>query len=244
MLRTSFQCALAAAILLLLPASLLAGGPPYLCLPLEGVTAANAQTCTDLLDQRLASKFVDFAGWPRGVKVLERGGQWYAAFYMGSDVRLSDVTAALKGSQFSVPQDKLRFFGHVILEIDPAKAAPKALLADLKALNFVSVGESKSDKDLLLVTLDMPYPADNSSRNLESVGWDTFQRSDLSSDPATKSEPPVRAQPLPTYGQIRDVVARHGASVKGLSWSEQYACRPLGCVAAPATRTAQTQAQR
>ncbi|HZN34454.1 MAG TPA: hypothetical protein VFB80_11570, partial [Pirellulaceae bacterium] len=207
MLRTSFHRALAAAVLLLLPAPLLAGGPPFLCLPLEGVTAANARACTDLLDSRLASKF-NQAGWPRGVKVLERTGQWYAAFYMGSDVRLADVTAALKGSQFSVPQDKLHFFGHVILEIDPQKASPKALLADLEAMNFVSVDESKAGKDLLLVTVDMPYPAENGSLKLESVGWDTFHRSDLASDQATRSESPASAKQLPSYGQIRDVVSK------------------------------------
>ena len=32
-----------AAALLLLPAQLLAGGPPFLCLPLEGVSAASAR---------------------------------------------------------------------------------------------------------------------------------------------------------------------------------------------------------
>ncbi|HZN34429.1 MAG TPA: hypothetical protein VFB80_11445, partial [Pirellulaceae bacterium] len=129
---------------------------------------------------------------------------------------------------------------------DPRKASRQALFADLEAMNYVSFAESKDDKDLLLVTVDMPYPAELGSLKLESVGlgWDKFHRNDLSSDQATKSESPASAKQLPSYGQIRDVVSKHGASLKGIRWSEQHACRPLGCVTAPATRTAQSQAQR
>ena len=78
---------------------------------------------------------------------------------------------------------------------------------------------------------------------LESVGvgWDKFHRNDLSSDQSTKSESPATAGQLPTYGQIRDVVSKHGAGLNGIRWSEQHACRPLGCVTEPATRTASSQ---
>jgi hypothetical protein len=155
---------------------------------------------------------------------------------MGGDVRLADVTAALAGSGFSVPQDKLRLFGHVILEIDAPAAKRQALLADLKAVQGASVAESKAVKDLLLVTLDMPYPVTSGREDLNSVGWDTFQRCDLNSDPLKRSESPATSHNLPSYGAIRDVVAKHQGTLKGLRWSEIHACRPLGAVAAPAAK--------
>ena len=75
---------------------------------------------------------------------------------MGGYVKLSDVEAALDGSIFSVPRDKLRVFGHVTLEVK-TRARPEELENDLAAMEFVSVGESKTDQDVLLVTVDMPY---------------------------------------------------------------------------------------
>src|SRR5262245_47739204 len=115
---TNLAVGIVAALVLVPVAVARAGGPPYLCLPLDGVNAGNVQKCTELLDSKLAGKFFEQGNWPRGVKISERSGQWYLAFYMGSDVRLSDVTSALEGSGASVPLDKLRFFGHVILEIE------------------------------------------------------------------------------------------------------------------------------
>jgi len=220
-----------AAFVLMPAASVWAGGPPYLCLPLEGVNSANVQKCTELLNARLAGKFFEQGNWPRGVKISQRAGEWYLAFYMGSDVRLSDVTGALEGSGASVPMDRLRFFGHVILEIEaPAKSRP-ALLTDLAALGCVSVAESKTGKDHLLVTLDMPYPVENGRSDLDSVGWVSFERNDLSSDKTRRSESPATAEKLPGHRAIGDVVKKHNASLKGIRWSTDYACRPLGCVA-------------
>ena len=170
--------------------------------------------------------------------MVQRANQWCLAFYMGSDVRLGDVTAALEGSPFSVPLDKLRFFGHVILEIDARSASRQALLSDLEALHCVSVAESKADANLLLVTVDMPYPIDNGKSDLDTVGWVKFQRNDFASDQSTRSEPPVTTQKLPSYNEIRAAAAKHSASLKGIRWSTTHACRPLGGLTEPAAKTA------
>lgn len=228
---TNVALGIVAAWALLPAAAAWAGGPPFLCLPVEGVTSANVERCTELLNARLAGKFFEHGNLPRGVKLSERSGQWYLAFYMGSDVRLSDVTSALEGSGASVPLDKLRFFGHVILEIESPAASRPALLADLAALNCVSVAQSKADKDRLLVTVDMPYPVENGRSDLESVGWVSFKRNELTSDPAKRSESPATAEKLPGYRAISDVIQKHNASLKGVRWSTDHACRPLGCVA-------------
>lgn len=231
MLR-SFSFSAIAGLLLLFPAPGLAGGPPWLCLPIDGVTPANAQTCADLLTARLEDKLWPHPGRAPGVRLQQHASQWYLTFFMGEDVGLSDVEAALRGSGFAIPRDKLRFFGHVILEIDPAKAPVKELLADLEAIDQVSVAETESKDGLLRVTVDMPYPLDESSED-GSLGWDTFQRSDFSSDQATRSEPPVTAGRLPGDAAFRDILARHKASQKEVRWSTSYACRALGCVVAP-----------
>lgn len=210
----------------------LAGGPPYLCLPVDGVNALNVQKTTELLNSKLAGKFFEQAGWPRGVKISERSGQWYLAFYMGSDVRLSDVTSALESSGASVPLDKLRFFGHVILEMEAPARSRTALLTDLAALSNVAVAESKTDKERLLVTIDMPYPVENGRSDLDSVGWVSFQRNGLSTAKDTGSSSPTTAEKLPGYRAIADIVKKHDGKLSGICWSTEYACRPQGCAAA------------
>ena len=100
------RCVMAAAFLLL-PARLMAGGPPFLCLPVDGVTAENVQACTRLLNSKLENKLWPHSSRLHGVKLMERTNQWYLAFYMDKDVRLSDVQAALQASEFSIPEGRL-----------------------------------------------------------------------------------------------------------------------------------------
>ncbi|MGI8978758.1 MAG: hypothetical protein ACR2FY_06000 [Pirellulaceae bacterium] len=228
----SFSRWVVIAAFLLSPARLMAGGPPFLCLPVNGVTAENVQACTKLLNSKLETKFWPHSGRPHGVKLTERTKQWYLAFYMGSDVRLSDVQSALEGSEFSIPRDRLHLFGHVILEMDARPESRQALLSGLEALSHVSVAESKTQKNLLLVTVDMPYPADG-KEDLESVGWDNFQRSDFNSNQSTHPRTPATPKELPGYEKIQDMVSKHHATLKDIRWSTHYACRPLGCVAEP-----------
>jgi hypothetical protein len=233
-----FACS-AAVLLLLLPDRLIAGGPPWLCLPVDGVTEGNVKACADLLTTKLESQL-----WPedREIQIRQRSNQWYLTFYMKTHVALSDVEAALQGSGFSVPRNRLRLFGHAILEIDARTPPPKELLADLEALRFVSVGETEDKEDRLLVLVDMPYPEDG-DRDRDSVAWDAFRRNDFASDPATRSEPPATSQTLPGYDAFRDVVAKHKGSLKDIRWSGALGCRPLGCVAAPVKNESTTEKQ-
>jgi hypothetical protein len=220
------------ALFLSLPASLLAGGPPWLCLPLEGVTSQNAAACGELLTTRLKDKL-----WKHGdrearvVKIQQHAGQWYATFFMGEQVALSEVEQSLKGSDYSVPRSRLRLFGHVELEIDAGQARPQELLIQLKGLKHVSVENSTEKGGRLLVTVDMPYPSELNGREDMSMGFDTFKRCDFSSDQSTRSEKPVTAAALPGYDTFRDLVAKQNASLKEVSWDPNYACRPLGAVA-------------
>ena len=215
---------------LLLPSSLLAGGPPWLCLPIEGVTQDNAAACADLLTDKLQSKLNPHVREPRGIEMRKHADQWYLTFAMGDDVRLSDVEAALQRSGFSVPHRRLRLFGHVILEIGTPKPGQK-LLTDLEALDHVSVAGSESANNVLLVTLDMPYPVGSRGGEEDAPALDKFERNDFASDPATRSESPAAAGDLPSYRALGDVVAKHGASLKDIRFSTNYACRTLGGVA-------------
>jgi hypothetical protein len=222
-----------ALVLVLVSASLWAGGPPRLCLPIDGVTDANADACAKLLAEALGDKLWSHPGRPGGVQIHRDGRQAYATCYLERHVALGDVEAALKGSEFSVPRDKLRLFGHVTLEIDAGEAAPGELIADLAAIDFLSVEESKSDKGVLRVTVDMPYPAtaDRVHEEWTSFRDEVFQWTDFSSDQSRKSEAPAKARDLPSYGALREVVAKHKASLKDLHWNSGWGCRLLGGVA-------------
>lgn len=234
-------------LLLLLPATLRAGGPPWLCLPIDGVTSENVQACGAKLTTALDDKRWKYGDdWAVQIRAHEK--QWYLTFPMGKDVALSEVEAALKGSRFAIPRDSLRLFGHVILEVDRDKLPAKELLADLEALEYVSVSESHSKGTSLQVTVDMPYPAGERSPDRGAVGWRTFKRNDFASDAATRSESAAKAAELPSFGDFRDVAAKHGANLKDIRWSTDYACRTLGGVAvedsgaAAATTTASRSA--
>ena len=88
------------------------GGPPRLCLPVDGVTSATANQCADRIAQALGERAVG------KVVVRENDKQWYVLFhYDAKRVTLAELDQALKGSAFSIPRDKLRLFGHVMLEI-------------------------------------------------------------------------------------------------------------------------------
>ncbi len=225
-----------AAVFLMIPTQLLAGGPPRLCLPIDGVTADNAEMCATRLVDRLGGKLWQHAR-PRGVEIRQNEKQWYAMFTPREAMKLSEIDAALKGSRFSIPRDKLRFFGHVILAVDIRSTPAKELMTDLEAMVYVSVAESKRTKGLLLVTVDMPYPRHFGiqATNIGSVplSKEIFRRTDFSSDASTKSEPPATAHDLPSFNLLQAVVAKHNATLRDVRWSDRWACRTLGCVAIP-----------
>ncbi len=218
-------------LFLLTPIRLYAGGPPRLTLPIAGVTPANARVTTEQLTKKLSSKVLPEADQFRGLGIYDHGEQPYIAFYFIDDVRLSDIQAALKGSEWSIPRDRTHLFGHVVLEIDPRSAPTKELLADLKAMEYVSVVESETKDGLLQVTVEMPYPVMESGKShRDTVGWDKFERNEYSSVRPTKSEPQATAESLPTYNAFRNLVAKHKATLKDIRWSTEYACRAVGAV--------------
>jgi hypothetical protein len=231
---------LATITLLLLPATLQAGGPPWLCLPIDGVTDQSAQAAGEKLTAALDDKVWKFGDEERALNVVSHGKQWYLTFPMGKDVALAEVESALKGSRLAIPRDRLHLFGHVVLEIELGKASLEELLASLKDIKYVSVADSQTKKGRLFVTVDMPYPEYREGHRRGDVGWDTFRRNDFSSDHRTISEPPAKASELPNFGMFRDVATKHGASLKDIRWSPQFACRELGGVAAEETKPVAT----
>jgi hypothetical protein len=226
------------AVALFFPAQLFAGGPPWLCLPIDGVTPANSKACAELLTSKLEEKLWPHEGWERSVIIRERAGQPYITLNMGKNLGLREIEQALAGSSFSIPRDKLRLFGHVVLEIDAGKAAAKDLLAAIEKMDQVSVEASKGEGELLLVTVDMPYPEEKGGRDRETVEWEKFQRNDFASNHSARSETPIAARNLPSYDTFRDVIAKHKASLKSVHWDSTYACRPLGGVTVEKERVA------
>jgi hypothetical protein len=220
--------AVSSALLFSARGQLLAGGPPRLCLPLDGVTAEKGDDCI----RRLAGALGDRVA---KVELRQNDGQWYAISHLRKDVRLSEVEAALAGSPFSVPRDRLRLFGHVQLEVELRSGEPAGLIAGLKGLEHVAVDGSKAGKGALLVTLDVPYP-EHAGRTLDlaSVPFakETFRRT-FGSAKGTSPEPPAAAPALPRHSAVRDVVAKHAAVLKDVRWSVSHGCRMLGCIALP-----------
>lgn len=223
-----------AALFLAFPTQLHAGGPPWLCLPIDGLTADNSKATNDQLTARLKDKLYPPDVF-RGVAMLENAKQHYATLFIKQEVGLRDIDAALKGSGVSIPRDRLHLFGHVTLDIDPQAASPKELLADLEKIDHVSIAKSENKDGSLLVTVDMPYPPE--AERGDSVAWEKFVRNDLASDPTTKSEPPATGESLPSYKTFREVLAKHHAKLKDIRWSTEYVCRTVGCVAAPESKT-------
>ena len=58
-----------AIVLGLMPLELLAGGPPRLCLPVDGVTADNADECAARLASALKDKLWTHPDTPTGVQI-------------------------------------------------------------------------------------------------------------------------------------------------------------------------------
>jgi hypothetical protein len=230
MLRT-FSLFAIAVVSLLFPAKLFAGGPPWLCLPVDGMTPDNAAACTELLSLNLGDKIWSY---DRGIAIQQHSNQWYLAFYMNQSIGLGDIEAALEGSRFSIPRDRLRFFGHVILELDARTSPRQALVADLNELSLVAVTESEEKGNHLLVTVDMPYPVQDGDRDRKSVAWSTFRRNDFSTG---LDRSPATSRQLPSLNAFREIAAKHKAVLEDIRWSAGYACRPLGCVAVPATES-------
>jgi hypothetical protein len=226
----------AVAVVAAVPGRLIAGGPPWLCLPIDGVTAENAKACTELIEAKLGSKLWQQAGpYGGGATIRPDGDERYLTFYMQEDITLAQIEAALDGSEFSIPRDRLRLFGHVILEIDAGETSSKDVVSALRAMSNVSIAESQRNKDRVVAIVEMPYPVVKDRPKPESIGWIKFAKNDYSSALPSGSESPISRESLPSYDSFRDVLTKHNASLKDIRWSTAHACRALGCVTAPQT---------
>ena len=211
----------------------MAGGPPMLCLPIDGVMAENVDECTELLTTKLESKLFPKAGGFRAIEVRQFGDQWYLTFYFANDVTLSEVATALEGSSFSIPRDRLHFFGYIVLEIDAGASPPSDLATGLDALEFVSVSETETKQNRLLLTVDMPYPEKDFRRTPEAIGNVTFKWNGLSSDTSAKLDVAATAEQLPNCNSFEELLAKHGAKLHDIRWTTAHACRSVGGVAVP-----------
>ncbi len=208
-----------------------AGGPPLLCLPIDGVTADSRDAAAQLLAAKLESKLFPRSGAYSDVEIREHNGQWYAMLYMREDIALSDVDAALKGTQLSIPRDKLRFFGHVVLEISAEKT--KELQRHLEEIEYVSVVDSHAEDSGLHVTVEMPYPGSDSRQHRDAIFDNAFAWHGYTTDSSGETTSPASAEALPDYDAFRKSLAKHNAKLNNVRWTTQFACRALGCVAVP-----------
>jgi hypothetical protein len=224
MLRTLSATAVAG-LVVLMSMDLRAGGPPLLCLPVDGVTEANTAECTARLAKGLGDTL-----WtrtpPAATRLEKHDGQWYALLYLSGqrDVKLSDIDDALKGSDFSVPRGVLHFVGQVQLEVDLPVSAQEAVLKDLSAIDRVEVEQVSRTPKGMLVTLVLA----------ESDRRDVFQLLKPPSTNSSESTSTLTAASLPSYAALCELMSRHDARLNDVAWSARWACSTFGSLAVAA----------
>jgi hypothetical protein len=210
---------------LLCPANLLAGGPPLLCLPIDGVTDANApafvKRVTDALGDRAAA-----------VELRRNEGRWYALLTYRTEVSLGELDAALKDTSFSIHRENLHLFGHLTLEMKIDEANAKGLIEELKRMKYVTVEGSECKKERLRVTVVMPYPPFFGSQR-DDFCKEPFSKltfGSVLSDFAPRNDCAATNRDLPGYKVLRESIEKHNGTLKDLRWSG-WACRVLGGIA-------------
>jgi hypothetical protein len=219
------------AALALIGERVIAGGPPMLCLPIDGVTAENGEECRQLLVAKLENKLLPDQDAFRAIQLREHASQWYVTLYFGEELGLSDVEAALEGSRFWIPRERLHLFGHLILKIDADAKSQAELLGSLKAGEYFLVADSITKDNRLFVTVNMPYPNEDLRRKPISFDRETFHWNHYASDPSIVSRAPATADMLPSCDMFHEIVAKHSASLDDIRWSTDHACRTVGGVA-------------
>jgi hypothetical protein len=226
----------------LVPIALVAGGPPWLSLPIEGVAASQVDACSSSIAEKLKGKIQQLNGQSQPVHFQQESKQWHVEFYLADDVTLSDVDAAVRSCGLSIARDRMHLFGHAVLEINTRSKSSKELLSELERMKFVSIVKSETnEKDhRLIVTVEMPYPTEFERPGSASAKLSNRARFEFASD-QFKSDGVATANMLPTYKALSEAVAKHNGELKEIRWSTEYACRPVGAVAvAEPVRTAQT----
>lgn len=137
-----------AVALLMLPAQLMAGGLPRLCLPINNVTSMkSADECS--------KQIADFFGKRiEGVTMQDHKGQWYATILLRQDVSLTDVYDALAGSSFSLPRERLTLIGPARLSIKVRTKFLEGFFSDLAKIEGLAIDEKSRDERGLLVTIN------------------------------------------------------------------------------------------
>jgi hypothetical protein len=137
-----------AVVLLMLPAQLMAGGPPRLCLPINNVTSMSA---ADQCSKQIAEFFGKRVS---GVTMQEHKGQWYATIALRQDVSLTAVHDALAASSFSVPREKLTLIGPARLSITVRTKFLEGFFNDLAKIEGLTIDDKSRDESGLLVTIN------------------------------------------------------------------------------------------
>ncbi len=137
-----------AVVLLMLPAQLMAGGAPRLCLPINNVASMSAA-------DQCSKQIADFLGKRvLGVTMQEHKGQWYATIALRQDVSLTDVHDALAGSSFSMPRENLTLIGPAKLSITVRTKFLEGFFNDLAKIEGLTIDEKSRDENGLLVTIN------------------------------------------------------------------------------------------
>lgn len=225
----------AALALVLVPAQLLAGGPAWLCVPVDGITSTNQEKCLQILGEALKASVLDFDNGHPAIQIQRHENQWYATFHPKDDVRLSEMEKSLKGTEFSIPRDRMRLFGHVILETKSPSENQAAIEKELDALEYAAVSGDKTENGAGEIIVDMPYPTEmrRSSDGVRFWG-DSYQWNVLNTN-TTPAAAPATTGTLPSPKDFGKILARHDAELKDLRWSPVYHCRAIGSVTVPKT---------
>lgn len=189
---------------LLAAAPLHAGGLPRLCLPVEGVTDANAARCAELLSTALGER--RSGGGEAAVEMRQHRGRHYALMALRREVALSEIEAALRDSDFTIPREQLLVVGMAVVETRFANGRAEAVAA---ALPEGLQTAAKQDGRRLSLTIGDPH----------WIARDLFD------------QPAVDRTTTITYTALRDTLARHGASLSDIRWVPRYGCRMFGGLA-------------
>ncbi len=215
-----------AVALCLTTVELMAGGPPRLCLPVDGVTLENAADCAKLLKVKLGDQIVSSRNFS-GVQVMPKSEQSYIVLYLdlrkrGDSLSLADIDAAFSGSKFSVPRDKICLFGQVTVEL-ACDEAPQKLLDQLASRKNIKVVSSKQVKDRHFVTLSIPFADGFTQQLFRSFGKDPVNHT-LTATPTSSADGLLQYDDLKKYCQESDV------KLGDVRWSSSWHCRIFGAV--------------
>lgn len=226
-MKITRMLAVVAAVLATTNVAAIAGGPAMLWIPIDGV--ADSAKVAETLTEHLNDHVWKHPGRFEGVRLRQDGKQSYLTYYMGAPVDLSDLQTAAKAADVKLQIEELRVFGHVTLVVDAKQANHQTLVTAIENLDRVAVGKSELKDGMLIVHIDMPYPACRRGNEGFDIAWDRFHWCDFSSDQTLRrQEEPATADQLPTIQDFRKTINAQGAKLADVRWDSRFGCRPLG----------------